>query len=318
MEMLKGLIIHITHHGAFMQARFAAILIALCLLVGIAAFSSLLSGAIGIPAGEPAPPPGNTSATPIDSPTPAASEAAGMPPGQAAPDTGTTPALTPTVTPTEYIEQDSTQIPVTPTLPLPATSVSTTVPTSVPPTTVETATSTQAPIPAGADPTPRVTETPEKVDPASSTIQLRVLDGEFSPSSITVPAGAEVTIVFDNQDVDIPHNVVIYADKAALRSSPARSSRVRARPPTPSPRRRCRASTCWGAASRHRTGKGPSSSSRDGDDRVRKTSRADLVPGTEVHRANGSSASSHGDRRFVEGRRTERRLCVPQGPPFGS
>jgi plastocyanin len=214
MEMLKGLIVHITHHGACMQARFAAILIALCLLVGIVSFSSLLSGAIGINTGEPAPPSGTTSATPIDSPTPATSEAAGTAPDQAEAGTGTTPALTPTVTPTGYIEQDSTALPVTSAPPLPATSVSTSVPTSVPPTTTETSTSTQAPIAAGADPTPRVTERPERADPVSNTIQLRVLDGDFSPSSITVPAGAKVTIVFDNQDVDIPHNVVVYADKA--------------------------------------------------------------------------------------------------------
>lgn len=213
MEMLKGLIIHITHHGAFMQARLVAILIALCLLVGIVGFSSLLSGAIGISAGEPAPPSGTPSATPIDSPMPAASEASVTAPGQAA-GTGTTPALTPTVTPTEYIEQDSTPIPVTTAPPLLATSGSTSVPTPVLPTTIETSAPTQVPIPAGADPAPRVTERPEKADPDSRTIQLRVLDGEFSPSSITVPAGAEVTIVFDNQDVDIPHNVVVYADKA--------------------------------------------------------------------------------------------------------
>lgn len=218
--MLKELIVYITHHGAFVQGRFAAILIALCLLIGIAGFSSLLSGATGIPAGEHAPPPDTTIALSIDSPKIAASGTAGTSLGQAATDTGMTPTLTPAVTPTEYIEQDTTDLTGASALSpsLSATSLATAVPTSVPSTTVETATSTQAPTRTGTDRTPRVTDTTERVplsvsDPASITIHLRVQDGVFSPSSITVPAGAEVTIVFDNWDVGVRHNVVIYADK---------------------------------------------------------------------------------------------------------
>ena len=124
-----------------------------------------------------------------------------------------TPALTPTVTSTVYIEQDSTGFPSAPLPSYPATSPATTLTTSVPSTTVKTATSTQASIRTIADATGEVPLS--ESDPASITINLRAQEGAFSPSSITVPAGAEVTIVFDNRDVDIRHSVVIYADRAA-------------------------------------------------------------------------------------------------------
>jgi plastocyanin len=73
--------------------------------------------------------------------------------------------------------------------------------------------STQPPVRTIADGTGQdlLTESP----PASIAINLRAQEGAFYPSSITVPAGAEVTIVFDNGDVDIRHSVVIYADRTA-------------------------------------------------------------------------------------------------------
>ncbi|KDE55832.1 plastocyanin [Methanoculleus sp. MH98A] len=37
----------------------------------------------------------------------------------------------------------------------------------------------------------------------------------FNTSTITVPAGANVTMVFDNQDTGIPHNVAFYTDSSA-------------------------------------------------------------------------------------------------------
>ena len=109
-----------------------------------------------------------------------------------------------------------------------------------------------------------------------------VLSGVFSPSSIAVSAGAEVTIVFENQDEGVPHNVVVYAENACpgLRRHGHHGSRPA--PPTPSPPRRHRAGMCWGAASRNCTAKGPSSSSRDGGESVAKRAAADLVPGTAV------------------------------------
>ncbi|MCC7554582.1 MAG: cupredoxin domain-containing protein [Methanoculleus marisnigri] len=36
----------------------------------------------------------------------------------------------------------------------------------------------------------------------------------FNTSTITVPAGANVTMVFDNQDTGIPHNVAVYTDSS--------------------------------------------------------------------------------------------------------
>jgi len=37
----------------------------------------------------------------------------------------------------------------------------------------------------------------------------------FSTETITVPAGAEVTVNFDNRDAGIPHNVAVYTDSSA-------------------------------------------------------------------------------------------------------
>ena len=37
----------------------------------------------------------------------------------------------------------------------------------------------------------------------------------FNVSEITVPAGATVTIVFDNQDAGVPHNLAVYTDQQA-------------------------------------------------------------------------------------------------------
>jgi plastocyanin len=175
------------------------ILIALFLIGAIAGCSPLLSEVIGFPTGGPAPL-GNASAPPVESPMMGASGTDGTFSGPA---TGTTPTLTPSVTPTEYMEQDSTW---------PGDQV-TTVPTSVPSATVKT------PILADTERTPHATDTPEKVSLSHShitpvTIRLTALDDDFSPSSITVPAGAEVTIIFDNQDEGEMHSVVVYADKS--------------------------------------------------------------------------------------------------------
>ena len=48
--------------------------------------------------------------------------------------------------------------------------------------------------------------------PPSITVAVGVKEWEFQPSTITVPAGARVTIVFDNQDVGASHNFAIFTD----------------------------------------------------------------------------------------------------------
>jgi uncharacterized surface protein with fasciclin (FAS1) repeats len=52
----------------------------------------------------------------------------------------------------------------------------------------------------------------------SVTISLSAKDIAFNTSTITVPAGANVTVVFDNQDTGIPHNFAVYDTPAAQTS----------------------------------------------------------------------------------------------------
>jgi len=47
------------------------------------------------------------------------------------------------------------------------------------------------------------------------TIDLVASNLAFDVSEITVPAGAQVTIAFDNQDEGIPHNFSLYTDASA-------------------------------------------------------------------------------------------------------
>lgn len=46
------------------------------------------------------------------------------------------------------------------------------------------------------------------------TVNISALNYRFDKSNITVPAGANVTMVFDNKDA-VPHNVAIYTTPAA-------------------------------------------------------------------------------------------------------
>jgi plastocyanin len=46
-------------------------------------------------------------------------------------------------------------------------------------------------------------------------VDIIAKDMKFNTSTITVPAGAKVTMNFDNQDSGIPHNVAVYDDKTA-------------------------------------------------------------------------------------------------------
>jgi plastocyanin len=47
------------------------------------------------------------------------------------------------------------------------------------------------------------------------TIDLVAKNIAFDKSTITVPAGADVTVNFDNEDAGIPHNFSVYTDSSA-------------------------------------------------------------------------------------------------------
>jgi plastocyanin len=46
-------------------------------------------------------------------------------------------------------------------------------------------------------------------------VNITAQDVEFDMDTITVPAGANVTMVFDNRDEGVPHNVAVYTDSSA-------------------------------------------------------------------------------------------------------
>ena len=48
-----------------------------------------------------------------------------------------------------------------------------------------------------------------------TTITLVADNIEFNLNTISVPAGAHVTIKFDNKDDSIPHNLAVYTDSTA-------------------------------------------------------------------------------------------------------
>ncbi|WP_292727003.1 plastocyanin/azurin family copper-binding protein [Methanoculleus sp.] len=62
------------------------------------------------------------------------------------------------------------------------------------------------------------------------TVEIAAENVAFDTETITVPAGAEVTVNFENRDGGVPHNVAVYRDSSRpKRSSSARSSPVRRR-----------------------------------------------------------------------------------------
>jgi plastocyanin len=70
-------------------------------------------------------------------------------------------------------------------------------------------------------PTPIPTPTPDTNTPSTPapggqavTVNISALNYRFDKSNITVPAGANVTMVFDNKEA-VPHNVAIYTTPAA-------------------------------------------------------------------------------------------------------
>jgi plastocyanin len=149
---------------------------------------------------------------------------------------------TPTTSGTEYIEQDSGLIPNFTYYPGTSAPAVTTVPTSVPNTTgttlmPNTTVTTPAPvtnattpvpttmvmttIPAVTTPPPTTVTTAPTVPtippttPGSETIPLTAQNLAFSTSTITVRAGEEVMIAFNNMDAGVPHNFAVYTDSSA-------------------------------------------------------------------------------------------------------
>jgi plastocyanin len=53
------------------------------------------------------------------------------------------------------------------------------------------------------------------VDPQTVTIDLVAKNIAFNTSTITVQAGADVVVNFDNQDANVPHNFAVYNDSSA-------------------------------------------------------------------------------------------------------
>lgn len=62
----------------------------------------------------------------------------------------------------------------------------------------------------GAGVTPETARAAERV-----TVAIAAENYAFSMEAITVPAGAEVTVNFDNRDDGVPHNVAVYTDSLA-------------------------------------------------------------------------------------------------------
>jgi plastocyanin len=65
-------------------------------------------------------------------------------------------------------------------------------------------------------PTPTVTPPPAPPPtPAQAAVNLVARNFAFNLGTITVPAGARVTVNFENQDNGIPHNFSVYNDSSA-------------------------------------------------------------------------------------------------------
>jgi len=57
--------------------------------------------------------------------------------------------------------------------------------------------------------------TPGAAAGGAVTVNIAADDTAFDTDTITVPAGAEVTVNFNNQDDGVPHNVAVYTDSSA-------------------------------------------------------------------------------------------------------
>ena len=95
---------------------------------------------------------------------------------------------------------------------LTACSSSSTSTTSIPPTS-----SAAAPPASTGTPATSTTAAPpaNSNTPAAVTVDLVAQNFAFSTSTITVPAGAQVTVNFDNKDSGIGHDFSVYTDSSA-------------------------------------------------------------------------------------------------------
>lgn len=107
-------------------------------------------------------------------------------------------------------------------------SVTETTATETPVATATTTVETPAATATTAAETPTVTETTAAETPAANettaagggttSVSLSAQNIAFDTSTITVPAGADVTVNFDNEDNGIPHNFAVYTDSSASQS----------------------------------------------------------------------------------------------------
>ncbi len=187
-----------------------------------------------------------STATPTAAGTTATTVATTAPSGGETPTATVTPTViattTPTTSGTEYIEQDSGQVPNFTYYPGTSAPAVTTVPTSAPNTTVTTlvpnttfttlipvttvpttipTTMVMTTIPTVATSLPTTVATAPTVPtippttPGAETIPLAAQNLAFSTSTITVRAGEQVTIAFNNMDAGVPHNFAVYTDASA-------------------------------------------------------------------------------------------------------
>ncbi|MFW5637657.1 MAG: cupredoxin domain-containing protein [Methanoculleus sp.] len=119
-----------------------------------------------------------------------------------APAATATPAITETATPLETATSPATEMTTAET---PSTTTVAATTTTVAATTTPTVTNTT---------TPAATTTTVAAG-GTATVDLSAKNIAFNKSTITVPAGADVTVNFDNEDDGIPHNFAVYTDSSA-------------------------------------------------------------------------------------------------------
>ncbi len=61
-------------------------------------------------------------------------------------------------------------------------------------------------------------QTPVNASAKAIVVNISAKNIVFNTSTITVPAGANVTMNFDNQDTGVAHNVAVYTDSSASTS----------------------------------------------------------------------------------------------------
>ena len=88
-------------------------------------------------------------------------------------------------------------------------------PTETVTTPAETETPTGTETPAATATTGVTTAATTAAGEENVTVDIAADNMAFDTDTITVPAGANVTMFFDNQDDGIPHNVAVYTDSSA-------------------------------------------------------------------------------------------------------